>query len=251
MGVRLLARTTRTVAPTKAGESLLARLRPALDDIQAAVDEAGRLREKPAGTIRLIAPPIAVALTVSPRLAQFNRDYPDVVLDITTEDDSRRDLVASRFDAGIHLGEFLQRDMVAVKVSRAVRAAIVGSPDYFASHARPKRPQDLTSHRCIRYRMGSSGPVYRWEFEKRGKEVTIAVDGPLVFDDVDLTLRAALDGIGLAFTVEEHAAPHIARGALVRVLEDWCAPFDGWFLYYPTRRQQTPALQALVDTLRV
>ena len=251
LGVRLLARTTRTVAPTDAGQHLLEQLRPALGEIEAALTEVGRLREKPAGTIRLIAPPLAVAMAVSPKLAKFTRDYPDVVLDITTEDDSRRDLIAARFDAGIHLGEFLQRDMVAVKVSAEQRAAIVAAPSYFDSHPKPKTPRDLTAHRCIRYRMGAGGPVYRWEFEKRGKPVTVSVSGPLIVNDVEVTLRAALDGLGLAFLFEEHAAEHIARGKLVRVLEDWCPPFDGFFLYYPSRRQQPAALRALVDTLRV
>ena len=251
LGVRLLARTTRTVAPTDAGERLLAQLRPALDEIEAALTEVGQLREVPAGTIRLIAPSVAIAMTVSPKLAKFTRDYPDVVLDITTEDDSRRDLIAARFDAGIHLGEFLQRDMVAVKVSGEQRAAIVAAPSYFDSRPKPKAPRDLTAHRCVRYRMGAGGPVYRWEFEKRGKPVTVSVSGPLVFNDVELTLRAALDGVGLAFALEEHVAERIARGDLVRVLEDWCPPFDGFFLYYPSRRQQPAALQALVDALRV
>jgi DNA-binding transcriptional LysR family regulator len=251
LGVRLLARTTRNVAPTDAGERLLAQLRPALDEIDAALTEVGRLREKPAGTVRLFAPSVAIAMTVSPKLAKFTRDYPDVVVDITTEDDSRRDLIAARFDAGIHLGEFLQRDMVAVKVSGEQRAAIVAAPSYFDSRPKPKTPRDLTAHRCVRYRMGAGGPVYRWEFEKRGKPVTVSVSGPLVLNDVELTLRAALDGVGLAFALEEHVAERIARGELVRVLEDWCPPFDGFFLYYPSRRQQPAALQALVDALRV
>ena len=251
LGVRLLARTTRTVAPTDAGERLLARLGPALEEIESALTEVGRLREKPAGTIRLFAPSIAVAMTVSPKLVRFTRDFPDVVLDITTEDDRRRDLIASRFDAGIHLGEFVQKDMVAVKVSEAQRAAIVGAPSYFESHPRPKTPRDLTAHHCIRYRMGAGGPVYRWEFEKRGKPVTVSISGPLIFNDVELTLRAASDGMGLAFALEEQVAERIARGELLRVLEDWCPPFDGFFLYYPSRRQQPAALRALVDALRV
>ena len=251
LGVRLLARTTRSVAPTVAGERLLAQLRPAFDHVETAVAEVGRLREKPAGVVRLIAPPITIAMAVMPKLAKFTRDYPEVVLDITTEDDSRRDLIAGRFDAGIHLGEFLQRDMVAVKVTGEQRAAIVASPAYFESHPRPKTPHDLTSHRCIRYRMGADGPVYRWEFEKRGKPVTVSVSGPLIVTDAELTLRAALDGVGLTFALEEHVAERIARGELVRVLEDWCPPFDGFFLYYPSRRHQPRALQALVDALRV
>ena len=250
LGVRLLARTTRTVAPTDAGQRLLARLRPALENINGALTEVGRLRAKPAGVVRLIAPPLAVAMTVSPKLAQFTRDNPEVVLDITTDDDSRRDLVAARFDAGIHLGEFLQRDMVAVRVSGEQRAAIVAAPSYFDLHPKPRTPRDLTAHRCINYRMGAGG-VYRWEFEKRGKPVTVSVSGPLIVDDVELVVRAALDGLGLAFLFEEPTGQHIARGKLVRVLEDWCPPFAGFFLYYPSRRQQPAALQALVDALRV
>jgi len=250
LGLRLLARTTRTVAPTNAGERLLAQLRPALRDIRAALTEAGQLRAKPAGTIRLIAPPIAVATVVSPRLASFTGNFPEVVLDITAEDNYGRDLVAGNFDAGIHLGEFVQRDMVAVRVTGEQRAAIVAAPAYFESHPKPRVPRDLTTHRCLRYRMGASGSVYRWEFEKRGKPVTVSVSGPLIFNDVALMLRAALDGVGLAFVLEEHVTDDLASGKLVRVLEDWCPPFDGYYLYYPSRRHQSPALQALVEALR-
>ena len=251
LGLRLLARTTRTVAPTEAGERLLAQMRPALHDIQAALTDVAQLRAKPAGTIRLIAPPIAIATIVSPKLASFARNYPEVVLEITAEDNYGRDLVAGNFDAGIHLGEFIQRDMVAVKVTGEQRAAIVAAPGYFDSHPKPKAPRDLTAHRCLRYRMGASGSVYRWEFEKRGKPVTVSVSGPLIFNDVELMHRAALDGVGLAFLLEDQVTDHLASGKLVRVLEDWCPPFDGYFLYYASRRHQSPALQALVETLRV
>jgi len=250
LGLRLLARTTRSVAPTDAGERLLAQLDPALHDIEAALAEVGRLRDKPAGVVRLIASPMAVAMVVSPRLPKFAREFPEVVLDITTEGDSRPDLVAGRFDAGIHLGEFIQRDMVAVKVSKQQRAAIVGAPEYFRSHPKPKTPRDLTAHRCIGHRLGAGGAVYRWEFEKRGKPVTVSLSGPVIFTDPSFTLKAALDGLGLAYLFEEHVASHLSKGELVRVLEDWCAPFDGYFLYYPSRRHQPPALQALVEALR-
>ncbi len=251
LGLRLLARTTRAVAPTDAGEGLLAQLRPALHDIEAALTDVGRFRHKPAGVVRLIAPPIVLATILSPKLAKFAREHPDVVLDLTSEDDIRRDLVVGRFDAGIHLGEFLQRDMVAVKVTGEQRAAVVAARRYFASHPKPKTPRDLTAHRCLRYRMGADGPVYRWEFEKRGKPVTVSVSGPLIVNDVEFMIRAALDGVGLAFTLEEFVAEDIARGRLARVLEDWCPPFEGYFLYYPSRRHQPRALQALVDALRV
>jgi len=251
LAVRLLARTTRSVAPTDAGQRLLAELRPALDGIEAALADIGRLRDKPGGTIRLIAPPLAVALGVSPKLAGFLRAHPDVVVDITTEDDSRRDLVAGRFDAGIHLGEFLQKDMVAVRVTAPQRAAIVGAPSYFARHPRPSTPRELTAHRCITYRMGG-GTVYdRWEFEKKGKKLDVSVSGPLVMDDVELILRATLDGIGISYQLEDRVAPLVAGKRLVRVLEDWCAPFEGFYLYYPGRRHQPPALRALVAALRV
>jgi DNA-binding transcriptional LysR family regulator len=251
LGLRLLARTTRTVAPTEAGERLLEQMRPALRDIQAALTEVGQLRAKPAGTIRLIAPPIAVATIVSPKLATFARDHPEVVLDITAEDNYGRDLVAGNFDAGIHLGEFIQRDMVAVRVTGEQRAAIVAAPGYFDSYPKPKTPRDLTAHQCLRYRMGASGTIYRWEFEKRGKPVTVSVSGPAIFTDVELMLRGALDGVGVAFLLEEHVTDAVRSGRLVRVLEDWCPPFDGYFLYYPSRRHQSPALQALVETLRM
>jgi DNA-binding transcriptional LysR family regulator len=251
LGLRLLARTTRSVAPTEAGERLLMRLRPALDEIGTALDDLRELRAKPAGTIRLTASPMAVATVVWPKLARFAREYPDVVLDVTTEGDRRPDLVAGGFDAGIHLGEFVQKDMVAVRVTGAQRAAIVAAPSYFDAHPKPKTPRDLTAHRCIGYRLGASGPVYRWEFEKRGKPVTVSVSGPFVFTDPAFTLRAALDGIGLAFVFEQHVAELLAAGALVRVLEDWCAPFEGYYLYYPSRRHRPPALQALIDALRV
>ncbi len=251
LGLRLLARTTRTVAPTEAGERLLAQLRPALQGIAAALTDVGRLRASPAGVVRLIAPPMVLATVVGPKLKRFSHDYPDVSLDIMSEDDTRGDLVAGRFDAGIHLGEFLQRDMVAVKVTPQQRAAVVAASSYFESHQKPKTPRDLTAHRCLRYRMGSSGPVDRWEFEKRGKPATVSVTGPLTVNDVEFMIRAALDGVGLAYTLEEYVAAYVARGELVRVLEDWCPPFDGYFLYYPSRRHQPPALQALVDALRV
>lgn len=250
VGLRLLARTTRSVAATEAGERLLAQLRPALEDIQAALADVGRFREKPAGVVRLIAPPIVLATLLSPRLASFSREYPDVILDITAETDPHLDLVRGRFDAGIQLGEFLEKDMVAVRVSGQQRAAIVAAPSYFELHPKPKSPRDLMAHRCLSFRHAAEGSIYRWEFEKRGKPMVVSVSGPLVVNDVDFLIRAALDGIGVAFTLEEHVAAHLAAGRLVRVLEDWCPPFDGYFLYYPGRRHQSPALQALVGALR-
>lgn len=250
VGVRLLARTTRSVAPTDAGEQLLARLRPALGDIRGALDQIAALRDRPAGRVRLLVARLAATMVLAPKLGPFARDYPDVVLDITTTGDSRVDLVAGGFDAGIHYGEFIEQDMVAVRVSRDLRPAIVGSPGYFASHPKPESPHDLTSHRCINFRHGTER-VYRWELDKGDQSLTVAVNGPLIVDDVDLVIRAAIDGVGLAFVSEERVAPHLASGALVRVLEDWCPPFPGYFLYYPSRRHQPAALSALVQALRI
>lgn len=249
IGVRLLSRTTRSVAPTDAGEQLLTRLRPALADIQEAVEQISGLRDKPAGRVRLLVPRLAATTVLGPKLAQFARDYPDIVLDVTA-DDNRMDIVAGGFDAGIHYGEYIQKDMIAVRMTKDDRAAIVGSPTYFKSHARPKSPRDLLSYPCINFRHGSAG-LYRWEFDKGKKSLSVAVNGPLIVDDVEILIRAAIDGIGLAFMSEEHAAPHLATGALVRVLDDWCQPFPGFFLYYPSRRQQPAALSALISTLRL
>lgn len=248
LGVRLLARTTRSVAPTEAGDQLLAQVGPALGDIGTALDSIGRLRERPVGRLRLIMPRLAAAMVLLPRLAPFTREYPDVVLDVTT-DNGPIDIVAARFDAGIQIGEFIQRDMIAVRVSADHRAAIVASPAYFRAHPKPRKPQDLLQHRCIGCRLGSAG-LYRWEFEKGGKEVTVGPPGPVVLDDVDLMVRAALDGVGIAFTLEEQVAPLLARKRLVRVLEDWCPPWPGYFIYYPSRRHQPPGLSALIEALR-
>jgi DNA-binding transcriptional LysR family regulator len=250
LGVRLLARTTRSVAPTQAGEQFISRLGPALADVRGALDQMVGLRDRPAGRVRLLITPLAASLVLAPRLAQFARDYPDVVLDVVGTIEQHTDLVAGQFDAGIHLGEFIERDMVAVRVSRDHRPAIVGAPRYFESRPRPLSPHDLTHHLCINYRHGSAG-LYRWEFDKGAQSLAVAVNGPLTVDDSSILIRAAIDGVGLAFTLEEHAAPHLASGALVRVLEDWCPPFAGYFLYYPSRRQQPPALSALIDTLRL
>jgi DNA-binding transcriptional LysR family regulator len=248
VGVRLLARTTRSVAPTEAGEKLLSHLGPALGEIRAALDEVSGLRDRPAGRVRLLMPRTAARTVLAPKLGAFARTYPDVVLDITT-DDRRLDLVAGGFDAGIHLGEYIQRDMVAVRVSRDRKPTIVGAPSYFATHAKPKSPRDLMHHSCISYRQGSE--VYRWEFDKGHQSLVVSVNGPLVVDDVEVLVRAALDGVGLAFMSDEQSAPHLASGALVQVLEDWCPPYAGFFLYYPSRRHQPAALSALIETLRI
>ena len=249
LGVRLLSRTTRSVAPTEAGELLVARLRPAITEVQDALEQLAGLRDKPTGRVRLLVPRLAGTTVLGPKLAKFARDYPDVILDITA-DDSRMDIVAGGFDAGIHFGEYIQKDMIAVRVSKDHRAAIVGAPVYFKSHPKPKTPHDLLKHRCINFRHGSAG-LYRWEFDKGKKSLSVAVNGPLIVDDVETVIRAAIDGIGLAFVSDERVETQIKSGELIRVLEDWCQPFPGFFLYYPSRRQQPAALSALISTLRL
>lgn len=249
LGVRLLLRTTRSVAPTEAGEKLLVRLRPALAEVGEALGQISELRDKPAGRVRLLVPRLAAASVLAPKLGQFARDYPDILLEVTT-DDSRMDIVSGGFDAGIHFGEYLAKDMIAVRVSPDHRPAIVGSPSYFESYPKPKSPRDLVQQQCINFRHGSAG-VYRWEFEKGKKSLSVVVNGPLIVDDVELVIRAALDGIGLAFLSEHQVMPHLDSGALVRVLEKWCHPYPGFFLYYPSRRQQPAALSALINTLRM
>ena len=249
IGVRLLDRTTRSVAPTDAGQQLSARLRPALSDIQEAMTQMAGLRDKPAGPVRLLVPRFAAMTVLAPRLGKFAIDYPDIVLDVTA-DDNRMDIVAGGFDAGIHYGEYIQKDMIAVRVSHDHRPAIVGSPTYFRSRSKPKTPRDLINHRCINFRHGSAG-LYRWEFEKGKKSLSVAVSGPLIVDDIEIMLRAAIDGVGLAYFSQEHVASHLANGTLVRLLDDWCQPFPGFFLYYPSRRQQPAALLALINALRL
>jgi len=250
IGVRLLSRTTRSVAPADAGEQLIGRLRPALGDVESVLDQIAGLRERPAGRVRLVVSPLAATMVLAPKLGAFAHAYPDVTLDITTTNEMRLDLVAGHFDAGIHLGEFIERDMIAVRVSADQRAAIVGSPTYFAAHPKPKSPRELTQHRCLNFRHGAN-ETYRWEFDKGKQALAVGVDGPLVTDDVQLLIRAAIDGVGLTFLMEEQAGPYPANGQLVRVLEDWCEPFAGYYLYYPSRRQQPAALTALIDTLRL
>ncbi|HEX4771458.1 MAG TPA: LysR family transcriptional regulator [Bryobacteraceae bacterium] len=249
IGVRLLSRTTRSVAPTNAGQDLVARLRPALTEVEEALQQVSGLSKKPAGRVRLLVPRLAAGSVLAPKLGQFAHDYPDILLDVTT-DDSRIDIVAEGFDAGIHFGEYIEKDMIAVRVSPDHKPAIVGSPGYVKSQGKPKSPRDLLRHRCINFRHGDEG-LYRWEFERAKRSLSVAVNGPLIVDDLNLVIGAAIDGVGLAYMAEQDAAPHLSSGALVRVLEDWCQPFPGYFLYYPSRRQQPAALSALINSLRM
>lgn len=248
LGLQLLARTTRSVSPTAAGSALLEELAPALERIERSLAEARKLRERPAGRIRLVLSRTAASLVLLPRLARFARTYPDIVLEITTSNDPV-DLVAGQFDAGIQIGEFIQRDMIAVRVSNDLRLAVVGSPEYFQSHSMPRNPRDLRDHACIGFRFSSG--VYRWEFAKGSKALTVNPRGPATFDDPDLVIQAVLNGMGIGTSLEQSVEDRIANGQLVQVLRDWCPTFPGYFLYYPSRRNQPAALTALIDTLRL
>lgn len=249
VGIRLLSRTTRSVSPTQAGEELLLNLRPAITEIRETLSRLSDLQTRPVGKIRLIAPRVAAKMVLAPKLGQFARQFPDVVLDITT-DDSHVDLVASAYDAGIQFGEYIAQDMIAVRVSADHRPAIVGSPHYFMRYPKPSSPSGLLSHKCINFRHGTEG-IYKWELDKGDTSVAVAVNGPLILDDLELVIRAAIDGAGLAFMAEDRVAPYLSDSTLERVLEDWCPPFPGFFLYYPSRRQQPAALKALIETLRI
>jgi len=248
MGLQLLARTTRSVAPTAAGAALLKDLAPALERIERSLAEAQKRRERPAGRIRLILSRTAAHLVLLPKLAQFARAYPEIVLEVTTSNDPV-DLVAGEYDAGVQIGEFIQRDMIAVRVSGDVRLAVVGSPEYFRSHKAPRTPRDLKDHACLGFRFSSG--LYRWEFEKGRRAVTVSPQGPVTFDDPDLVIQAVLRGMGIGTAMEATLAPLIAKGRLVQVLEDWCPTFPGYFLYYPSRRNQPAALTALIGALRL
>jgi DNA-binding transcriptional LysR family regulator len=246
--LQLLARTTKSVAPTAAGAALLKDLSPALEQIAQALDKAQRIRRRPAGRLRIVMSRSAAVMVLLPRLTAFAEAYPDIVLDVVTVT-GPVDLVAGEFDVGIQLGEYIQKDMVAVRVTPELRLAVVGSPGYFSTRSLPKKPQDLSDHRCITLRL-PSGP-YRWEFERGRKSVTIGVNGPLIIDDTHLVIQAALSGAGLGFVYEEQVAEDIAKRRLIRVLEDWTPPIPGFFMYYPSRRHQPAALSALADALRL
>jgi DNA-binding transcriptional LysR family regulator len=247
LGIQLLARTTRSVSPTVAGRALLENLTPALERIEQSLAEARKLRDRPTGRIRLVIPRSAVLLVFMPKLSRFTTRYPEVVLEVTTSNDPV-DVVAGEFDAGIQIGEYIQRDMIAVKVSDDLRLALVGSPDYFTSHKPPRTPHDLKDHPCIGFRFSTG--VYRWEFEKGRKSITVNPQGPVTFDDAELVIQAVLDGIGIGMALQPSLSGLIAKGRLVQVLEDWCPVFPGYFLYYPSRRNQPAALAALINTLR-
>lgn len=249
LGLRLLTRTTRNVAPTDAGLRLIETLRPAFDEIEGELAALGALREKPAGMIRITAMSHVAETILWPAVSRLLAGYPDIKVEISV-DSALTDIVAQRFDAGVRLGEHVAKDMVAVRLGPELRMAVVGAPSYFAGRPKPKAPQELTDHPCINLRLPTLGGLYAWEFERDGRELNVRVDGPLVFNDVPMILQAAREGFGLACILEDHVADDIAAGRLVRVLEDWTPPFAGYHLYYPSRRQPTAAFALLVDALR-
>jgi DNA-binding transcriptional LysR family regulator len=249
LGLRLLARTTRSVAPTEAGERLLRALGPRFDEIEAELAELSGLRDKPAGTIRITSGEHAAEAILWPALAKLLPRYPDIKVELNI-DYGLTDIVAERYDAGVRLGEQVAKDMIAVRIGPDFRMAVVGAPSYFARRPKPKNPQDLTAHDCINIRLPTYGSIYAWEFEKRRRALKVRVEGQLVFNNIALRVNAALAGLGLAYLSEDQVQEHVAEGRLVRVLGDWCPPFSGYHLYYPSRRQATPAFALLVEALR-
>src|SRR5437899_3050929 len=249
LGVRLLMRTTRSVAPTEAGERLLQSVGPRVEEIEAELAAVSELREKPAGTIRITATEYAAEAVLLPKLAKLLPVYPDIKVEIIA-DYGLTDIVAQRFDAGVRNGEQVAKDMIAVRIGPDMRMAVVGAPSYFRKRSEPKRPQELIGHNCINLRLPTHGGLYAWEFEKDGRELKVHVEGQLVFNGTFQMLNAALAGFGLAYVPEDVAQPHLAKGRLKRVLEDWCPPYSGYHLYYPSRRQSTPAFALLVEALR-
>jgi len=249
LGVRLLNRTTRSVAPTSAGARLYERIVPVIQELDAAVAEAVEATGRTAGTLRINTLSMAADKLIAPRLGRFHRAYPQVVLDIVI-DDGLSDIVAGRFDAGIRVGERLEKDMIAVRLTRDVEMTAVASPDYLAHHGEPKTPADLHSHVCINWRFPGSGAIYRWEFEKKGKKLEIAVEGALISNHQEIVVEGALQGLGILYAYDDERIDDlIARGQLKRVLAEWSLTLPGLFLYYSNRRLPTPALRAFIDCL--
>jgi DNA-binding transcriptional LysR family regulator len=249
LGMRLLARTTRSVAPTEAGERLVRTVGPRFEEIDAELSALTELREKPAGTIRITTGEHAAEAILWPALARVLPRYPDIKAELMI-DYGLTDIVTERCDAGVRLGEQVAKDMIAVRIGPDFRMAVVGAPSYFETKPRPKKPQDLTAHDCINIRLPTHGGIYAWEFEKRGRELKVRVEGQLVFNNIGLRRNAVLAGLGLAYLPEDQVQSYVSEGRLIRVLDDWCAPFPGYHLYYPSRRQVAPAFAVLVEALR-
>jgi len=249
LGVRLLNRTTRSVSVTEAGQALLSRLRPALEELNGAVEGLNAQRGRPAGSLRINVPRLAAAIVIGPLVGRFLDAYPEIVLEVIA-DDHLVDIVAGRFDAGMRLGECLERDMIAIKVGGDIGLMAVAAPHYLARNGVPRTPGDLHRHRCINWRQGTSERLYRWEFEKGSEKMEVAVEGPLVTNDHELTARAVVDGVGIAYLLDIQAEPLVAEGKVTPVLEDWWPRFPGLYLYYPSRRQMPAALLALIGFLK-
>lgn len=249
LGVRLLARTTRSVTPTAAGEQLRGAITPRFEEIEAELSALNELRDKPAGTIRITAGEHSASTILWPALEKLLPSYPDIHVEVVV-DYGLTDIVAERYDAGVRLGEQVAKDMIAVRIGPDLRMAVVGAPPYFARRKRPKTPQDLTHHDCINLRLPTHGGIYPWEFEKGGRELRVRVEGQFVFNNIGLRMQAVLAGGGLAYLPEDQVQKYIGNGKLIRVLADWCPPFPGYHLYYPSRRQPSPAFTLLVDALR-
>jgi DNA-binding transcriptional LysR family regulator len=249
LGLRLLTRTTRSVAPTEAGERLMESLGPRFGEIEAGLVAVTELRGKPAGTVRINAGEHAAEALLMPALLRLLPDYPDVTVEVVVEN-GLTDIVEGRYDAGVRLGEMVEKDMVAVRIGPDMRMAVVGSPAYFEGRRVPRTPQDLTDHRCINLRLPTRGGLYAWEFEKGGREVNVRVEGQAVFNSTALILEAALGGLGLAYLAEDRVQPFLDHGRLRRALADWCAPFPGYQLYYPSLRRNSPAFEIVVEALR-
>ena len=249
LGVRLLTRTTRSVSPTEAGERLMRTVGPRFEEIETELAALSELREKPAGTVRITATEYATNAILMPKLGKLLRDYPDIKIEIIT-DYGLTDIVTERYDAGVRSGEQVAKDMIAVRIGPDMRMAVVGAPSYFKTRPEPKKPQDLTGHNCINLRLPMHGNVYAWEFEKGNRELRVRVDGQLTFNAATQLLNAALSGCGLAYVPEGMVQTHIDKGRLKRVLADWCQPYSGYHLFYPSRRQASAAFALVVDALR-
>ena len=249
LGLRLLTRTTRSVAPTEAGDRLLRAVGPRLEEIDAELAALSQLRDRPSGTIRITAHDHAIRAILWPALEKLLPEYPDIKVEIVI-DYGLTDIVAERYDAGIRSGEMVAQDMIAVRIGPDLRSAVVGAASYFAKRPKPKTPQDLTTHACINLRLPTHGGLYAWEFQKGKRELKVRVEGQLVFNGTAPMLDAALAGFGLAYVPEDTVRAQLADGWLVRVLADWCPPYAGYHLYYPSRRQPTAAFTLLVDALR-
>lgn len=249
LGLRLLTRTTRSVSPTEAGERLLRTLAPRLEEIETELAALTALRDRPAGKIRITAGEHAAVSVLQPALARFLKGHPDVNVEIIV-DYGLTDIVSERFDAGVRLGEQVAKDMVAVRIGPDMSMAVVASPGYFADKEMPQTPQDLTVHNCINMRLPTYGGLFAWEFEKDGRELNVRVDGQLVFNNLALRINSALEGLGLAYVPEDQVETLVRDGRLIRVLKDWCAPFPGYHLYYPSRHHTSPAFSAMLAALK-